>query len=72
MWGNLVNHSGSINIVPYAGDNNCGIFLSRSDNGNSIQLKGSTLLINGKPGLTGTYTVTNSITTEKGFVVGVD
>lgn len=72
MWGNLANHSGSINIVPYTGDDSCGIFLTRNDNGNSIQLKGSTLLINGKAGLTGTYTVNDSITTEKGFVVGVD
>lgn len=72
MWGNLANHSGSINIVPYTGDDSCGIFLTRNDSGNSIQFKGSTLLINGKAGLTGTYTVNNSITTEKGFVVGVN
>lgn len=72
MWGNLANHSGSINIVPYTGDDSCGIFITRNDSGNSIQLKGSTLLINGKAGLTGTYTVNDSITTEKGFVVGVD
>ena len=72
MWGNLANHSGSINIVPYTGDDSCGIFITRNDSGNSIQLKGSTFLINGKAGLTGTYTVNDSITTEKGFVVGVD
>lgn len=72
MWGNIKNGSGSINIVPFSGDDSCGIFITRNGSNNSIQLKGKTLTINGKSGLTGTYQVENSLTVEKGLVTGVD
>jgi phage minor structural protein len=72
MWGNIKNGSGSINIVPFSGDDGCGIFITRNGSNNSIQLKGKTLTINGKSGLTGTYQVENSLTVEKGLVTGVD
>jgi phage minor structural protein len=71
MWGNQNNRSGSINILPFSGADDCSIFLTRDNNGNSIQLKTSALTINGKGGLTGTYRVENSLTVEKGLVTGV-
>lgn len=71
MWGNQNNRSGSINILPFSGADDCSIFLTRDNNGNSIQLKTSALKINGKGGLTGTYRVENSLTVEKGLVTGV-
>ena len=72
MWGNINNGSGSINIVPFSGDDSCSIFLTRSGNDKSIQIRTPVLTINGKGGLTGTYRVENSLTVEKGLVTGVD
>lgn len=71
MWGNQNNRSGSINILPFSGADDCSIFLTRDNSDNSIQLKTSALTINGKGGLTGTYRVENSLTVEKGLVTGV-
>lgn len=72
MWGNINNGSGSINIVPFSRDDSCSIFLTRSGNDKSIQIRTPVLTINGKGGLTGTYRVENSLTVEKGIVTGVN
>lgn len=63
-----------IQICTNSRDISTGIELSQvNDDPAIMDLRNlSAITINGKTGLTGTYTVNNSITTEKGFVVGVD
>lgn len=62
-----------IQICTNSRDISTGIEISQVNDGSAIMdLRNlSAITINGETGLTGTYTVTNSITTEKGFVVGV-
>ncbi len=49
-----------------------GVDIITDNNEISLSKTSSTIKINGKTGLTGTYTVTKSVTTRSGIVTGVE
>lgn len=71
MWG-IADQSGYIHLIPLSEDESVRIYMINAGSEKNMQINTPLLTINGKAGLTGTYVVERSITTEQGFVVGVD
>ena len=70
----IVSINTSVGYVRAETYNGSGRARLNADNNNYIDLNpnNNTIMIDGKKGLTGTYTVTKSVTTRAGLVVGVD
>ena len=70
----IVSINTSVGYVRAETYNGSGRARLNADNNNYIDLSpnNNTIMIDGKKGLTGTYTVTKSVTTRAGLVVGVE